>query len=48
MAAIRRWPTALMGRENNSIAAIGILHLLGKGSVPELLRKRGLSVERIY
>jgi uncharacterized protein YbaP (TraB family) len=38
----------LMGRENNSIAAIGILHLLGKGSVPELLRKRGLSVERIY
>jgi uncharacterized protein YbaP (TraB family) len=38
----------LMGRENNSIAAIGILHLLGKGSVPELLRKRGLGVERIY
>jgi uncharacterized protein YbaP (TraB family) len=38
----------LMGRENNSIAAVGILHLIGKGSVPELLRKRGLSVERIY
>jgi len=38
----------LMGRENNSIAAVGILHLVGKGSVPELLRKRGLSVERIY
>jgi uncharacterized protein YbaP (TraB family) len=38
----------LMGRENNSVAAVGILHLLGKGSVPELLRKRGLNVERIY
>lgn len=38
----------LMGRENNSVAAIGVLHLVGKTSVPELLRKRGLSVERIY
>lgn len=38
----------LMGRENNSVAAIGILHLLGNGSVPELLRKRGMTVERIY
>lgn len=38
----------LMGRENNSVAAVGILHLIGKGSVPELLRKRGLNVERIY
>lgn len=38
----------LMARENNSVAAIGILHLVGKYSVPELLRKRGLSVERIY
>jgi uncharacterized protein YbaP (TraB family) len=38
----------LMARENNSVAAIGVLHLVGKASVPELLRKRGLSVERIY
>ncbi|TFW27295.1 TraB/GumN family protein [Duganella callida] len=38
----------LMARENNSVAAIGILHLVGKYSVPEVLRKRGLSVERIY
>jgi len=38
----------LMARENNSVAAIGVLHLVGKTSVPELLRKRGLAVERIY
>ncbi len=38
----------LMGRENNSIAAIGILHLVGEGSVPELLRQRGMTVQRIY
>ncbi|WP_229259968.1 TraB/GumN family protein [Duganella aquatilis] len=38
----------LMARENNSVAAIGVLHLIGKTSVPELLRKRGLTVERIY
>jgi len=40
--------TKLMARENNSLAAVGVLHLLGKGSVPELLRKRGMTVERIY
>jgi uncharacterized protein YbaP (TraB family) len=38
----------LMARENNNLAAVGVLHLLGKGSVPELLRKRGMTVERIY
>ncbi|MRW90111.1 TraB/GumN family protein [Duganella sp. FT80W] len=38
----------LMARENNSVAAIGILHLVGQYSVPEQLRKRGASVERIY
>ncbi|PHV09072.1 TraB/GumN family protein [Janthinobacterium sp. BJB412] len=38
----------LLARENNSVAAIGILHLVGKNSVPELLRKRGMAVERIY
>lgn len=38
----------LLARENNSMAAIGVLHLVGKGSVPELLRRRGLKVERVY
>ncbi|WP_229223907.1 TraB/GumN family protein [Duganella sp. sic0402] len=38
----------LMARENNSVAAIGVLHLVGKDSVPELLRNHGLTVERIY
>lgn len=38
----------LMARADNCVAAIGVLHLIGNGSVPELLRKRGLSVERIY
>jgi len=38
----------LLARENNSVAAIGVLHLVGPKSVPELLRKRGLAVERIY
>lgn len=38
----------LLARENNSVAAIGVLHLVGAGSVPEWLRKRGLAVERIY
>lgn len=39
---------ALLARETNSLAAIGVLHLVGTNSVPELLRKRGLAVERIY
>jgi uncharacterized protein YbaP (TraB family) len=39
---------ALLARENNAVAAIGLLHLLGKGGVPELLRQRGLRVERVY
>ena len=39
---------ALLARENNSVAAIGVLHLLGKRSVPALLRARGVTVERVY
>ena len=39
---------ALLARENNAVAAIGLLHLLGKRGVPELLRERGLQVERVY
>jgi len=38
----------LMAREKHSVAAIGILHLVGSGSVPELLRQRGVKVERVY
>ncbi|TWI62923.1 hypothetical protein IP91_03761 [Pseudoduganella lurida] len=38
----------LLARETSSVAAIGVLHLVGKGSVPELLRQKGLRVERIY
>jgi uncharacterized protein YbaP (TraB family) len=38
----------LLQQEQISVAAIGVLHLLGSNSVPELLRKRGLAVERIY
>lgn len=38
----------LLAREPHSLAAIGVLHLVGRDSVPELLRKRGLKVERIY
>ena len=38
----------LLRRENNSVVAIGVLHLLGKDSVPQLLRQKGVKVERIY
>ncbi|MFA9215844.1 MAG: TraB/GumN family protein [Sphingomonadaceae bacterium] len=38
----------LLAQEARSVAAIGVLHLVGVNSVPELLRKRGLAVERIY
>lgn len=39
---------ALLAREDNAVAAVGLLHLLGKRGVPELLRQRGLTVERLY
>jgi uncharacterized protein YbaP (TraB family) len=39
---------ALLARENNAVAAVGLLHLLGKRGIPELLRQRGLQVERVY
>jgi uncharacterized protein YbaP (TraB family) len=39
---------ALLEKQDNSVAAIGVLHLVGKHSVPEKLRARGLTVERIY
>ena len=38
----------LLAQENNTVAAIGVLHLLGKNSVPDLMRARGVTVERVY
>ncbi|MCD2517759.1 TraB/GumN family protein [Massilia sp. G4R7] len=39
---------SLVARENNAVVAVGLLHLVGKNGVPELLRKRGVKVERVY
>lgn len=47
-AAIADKLVRLLQGEDKTMAAIGVLHLLGNGSVPELLRARGVSVERIY
>jgi uncharacterized protein YbaP (TraB family) len=38
----------LLAHEKLSVTAIGVLHLVGKNSVPELLRRKGLRVERVY
>jgi uncharacterized protein YbaP (TraB family) len=38
----------LLEREDKVVAAIGVLHLLGKNSVPALMRARGVTVERVY
>jgi len=38
----------LLRQDDNVVAAIGVLHLVGSNSVPALLSARGLSVERIY
>ncbi|NML60435.1 TraB/GumN family protein [Massilia sp. RP-1-19] len=40
--------TQLLAQKNNSVAAVGVLHLVGKTSVPALLRARGMAVERVY
>ncbi len=39
---------ALLARQDKAVAAIGVLHLVGRASVPAKLRARGISVERIY
>lgn len=39
---------ALLQREDHTVAAIGLLHLLGKRGVPALLAAQGYRVERIY
>jgi uncharacterized protein YbaP (TraB family) len=38
----------LLAREPNTVAAIGVLHLLGKHSVPALMQAKGVTVERVY
>jgi uncharacterized protein YbaP (TraB family) len=38
----------LLRAEDRTVAAIGVLHLLGAGSVPALLEQSGVTVERIY
>jgi uncharacterized protein YbaP (TraB family) len=38
----------LLQQQDSAVAAIGVLHLLGKHSVPALLTAHGVSVERIY
>jgi uncharacterized protein YbaP (TraB family) len=38
----------LLRAEDRTVAAIGVLHLLGTGNVLALLQERGVSVERIY
>lgn len=39
---------ALLAKQDKSVAAIGVLHLVGKNSVPALLGAKGLAVERVY
>jgi uncharacterized protein YbaP (TraB family) len=38
----------LLTRENNTMAAVGLMHLIGKDSLPTLLRAKGLKVEQVY
>jgi hypothetical protein len=38
----------LLRQEQKTVAAVGVLHLLGKEGVPALLQERGVQVERIY
>lgn len=39
---------SLLQRLDRSVAAIGVLHLVGNNSVPALMKQRGLTVERVY
>jgi hypothetical protein len=39
---------SLLTRENKTMAAVGLMHLIGKDSLPTLLRAKGLRVEQVY
>jgi len=39
---------ALLRTEDSSFVGVGMLHLLGEGGLPALLRQRGYRVERVY
>jgi uncharacterized protein YbaP (TraB family) len=39
---------ALLARESRTMAAVGLMHLIGKDSLPALLRAKGLQVEQLY
>jgi uncharacterized protein YbaP (TraB family) len=38
----------LVDNEPNAVAAVGVLHLVGARAIPQLLKERGLTVERVY
>lgn len=38
----------LLKREDTTMAAVGLMHLIGKDSLPALLRAKGLKVEQVY
>lgn len=38
----------LLKRESNTMAAVGLMHLVGKDGLPALLRAKGLKVEQLY
>lgn len=39
---------ALLREEQSSFVGVGMLHLIGDGGLPALLRQRGYSVEKVY
>lgn len=47
-AALAEKLMQLLQRESSTVAAVGVLHLLGEGGIPDLLAERGAEVERLY
>jgi uncharacterized protein YbaP (TraB family) len=39
---------ALLAKADGHVAGMGVLHLLGKNSVPDLMKAKGATVERVY
>lgn len=39
---------SLLEKQDKAVAAVGVLHLVGRASIPAKLRARGVTVERIY